>query len=176
MGKVKDRGIDQLIFIDDETPGSIKRWLDVLSEDKEWTSGVDKEAEKILRLGEVENRDARATSIEIHLSAPAKILGQVPFSSSAQAPVEESQQMIQLLTPESATKLLYLFMPASDRDAVIGDLEEKHAELAARFGGRYAARWYRFQALRTLAYYPLAAAMNLVRSIVIGVASKWLGP
>ncbi len=66
----------------------------------------------------------------------------------------------QTVPPKRAEMLLHFGLPKRDRECMIGDLEEEYRRvILPKYGGRVAARWYWWQAVRSVA----AASAGRVR-------------
>jgi len=65
--------------------------------------------------------------------------------------------------PAAAGKLLALVCDPQMGEALLGDLDEKFHELVHRFGPRFAARWYWWQALRSLGFLLAKWAWRLMK-------------
>src|SRR5258707_1968200 len=83
---------------------------------------------------------------------------------------------ISLQPPADATRLLFLLVPRDDREHVVGDLDEAFQIVVERTDTRFARRWYWFQAVRTVAYYPLRSVTAFAERVIIGVVSNLMGP
>lgn len=68
-------------------------------------------------------------------------------SNSPDRPVAE-----QTVPPKRAEMLLHFGLPKRDRECMIGDLEEEYRRvILPKYGARVAARWYWWQAVRSVA-------------------------
>jgi hypothetical protein len=58
----------------------------------------------------------------------------------------------QIRPPRLALWLVNLFAPAEEAESILGDLVEEYSQLASQSGAAVARRWYRRQAVNTIAY------------------------
>ncbi len=114
--------------------------------------------------------DARYADASLHF----ELDGEHSPMAAGGAPIVAGSSGQSRRQPVGASKLLYTFLPARDRDYTIGDLDETYTSVNARFGADFAWRWYWYQAIRTLAWYPLHAVVIWIRDALIGTISRWI--
>ena len=77
-------------------------------------------------------------------------------------------------SPRNAEFLLWLFLPREDREAAIGDTNEKFEMMIERFGARRAKLWYWGEVARSA--WPLVSYIGerLLKWTFLGSAFDWL--
>lgn len=86
----------------------------------------------------------------------------------------ESAPQVLAETPRKAEFLLWVLLPRTQREAVIGDINEGFAQVRERFGARSARTWYWCAVARSL--WPIASdcARRLVKWGIVGTVAGWL--
>jgi len=90
-------------------------------------------------------------------------------------PEPEPDQVTEWMPPLGAEQLLHLFLSKSDREELIGDLEEEYRTvILPRFGPRFARTWYWTQALRSIVPMAWTRLIRLAKMIAFLRIFRWI--
>jgi len=120
-----------------------------------------------------------ASGVEKHQTLTGALLGiaiawwlktllQLRRTRSASSPSSSRSTNISQ-PPRNLELFLYLIVPQSDWDPLIGDLEERYRKLVKRLGKSRADVWYMKQVLTSICPFLLAGMQRMHSSVVVGV-------
>ncbi|MCD2453785.1 permease prefix domain 2-containing transporter [Methylicorpusculum oleiharenae] len=127
--------------------------------------------------------DRRSQSFRHHINAMKelnsvyqgsihRIFSITVFKKTIPEDVLQKQPYVIVGPPQLAEYLLYLFIPKSNRDAILGDLEEDYRTVYQKFGSKLALMFYWWQVVTSI--WPLVSASveKLFKLIFKGILIK----